>query len=67
MQDSPVTRTPEPGRARSPRPLARLTRLARWAARRRRAALGLALRGACHGAGTAAAGLVALWLQHRFR
>lgn len=36
-----------------------------WAAARRRPALALALRGACYGAGTGAAGLVTFWLEHR--
>lgn len=36
-----------------------------WALARRRAALALALRGACYGAGTGTVGLLTMWLQHR--
>ncbi|MFH9858914.1 hypothetical protein [Streptomyces sp. NPDC017202] len=39
--------------------------LTRWLSRRRRAAADQFLRGACYGAGTAVAGLVAVWLRTR--
>ncbi|MET7718839.1 hypothetical protein [Streptomyces sp. NPDC005407] len=37
--------------------------LVRWAARRRRAATGLLLRGACYGAGTGAVSILAVWVE----
>ncbi|MET9442398.1 hypothetical protein [Streptomyces sp. NPDC006610] len=44
----------------------RVTRdAARWLSRRRRVAADQFLRGACYGAGTAAVGLLAVWLQTR--
>jgi hypothetical protein len=49
---------------RAPRETAQtLRRLIRWAARRRRAAAALALRGACYGAGTAAVSVIAVWVE----
>lgn len=38
-------------------------RLVRWAARRRRTATGLLLRGACYGAGTGAVSILAVWVE----
>ncbi|GAA2485108.1 hypothetical protein [Streptomyces gobitricini] len=38
---------------------------ARWISRRRRVAADQFLRGACYGAGTAAAGLLVVWAQTR--
>jgi len=37
----------------------------RWLSRRHRTAVSLMLRGACTGTGTAAVGIVAVWVQHR--
>lgn len=37
--------------------------LVRWAARRRRTATGLLLRGACYGAGTGAVSIIAVWVE----
>lgn len=42
---------------------ATLHRLIHWAARRRRAATGLVLRGACYGAGTGAVSIIAVWVE----
>lgn len=36
----------------------------RWTRRRRRAALGLVLRGICYGLGTALVSTAAVWMQH---
>ncbi|MFD3776369.1 hypothetical protein [Streptomyces sp. NPDC058612] len=58
MHDSPH---PNPARTEPATP----PRLRGWIKRRYRTALGLALRGACYGAGTAAATATAYWLQHR--
>jgi hypothetical protein len=38
-------------------------RMVRWAARRRRIATGLLLRGACYGAGTGAVSILAVWVE----
>ncbi|MEX2981218.1 hypothetical protein [Streptomyces sp. C36] len=40
-------------------------RAARWTAVRRRAALGLVLRGICYGTGTGLMSLLVYWLQHQ--
>ncbi|GAA4704001.1 hypothetical protein [Streptomyces youssoufiensis] len=40
-----------------------IERATQWAARRRRAAVSLILRGACYGAGTSAVGLLAYWAR----
>ncbi|MEU1375364.1 hypothetical protein ABZ442_17130 [Streptomyces triculaminicus] len=40
-------------------------RVARWTAARRRAALGLVLRGTCYGTGTGLMSLLVYWLQHQ--
>jgi hypothetical protein len=55
-------KTPHPAEHRKRQKIRALTA---WAATRRRAALAQALRGACYGAGTGAAGLATLWIQHR--
>jgi hypothetical protein len=46
------------------RPRSLVNRVAAWAAARRRTAVSLALRGACYGAGTGAASILAYWLEH---
>ncbi|MGW2355161.1 hypothetical protein [Actinacidiphila glaucinigra] len=43
-----------------------LHRFVHWTRRRRRAALGLVLRGICYGLGTALVSTAAVWVQHRF-
>ncbi|MFD5935536.1 MULTISPECIES: hypothetical protein [unclassified Streptomyces] len=55
--------SPRPEAARTKQAIS--TRLRGWIKRRYRTALGLALRGACYGAGTAAATATTYWLQHR--
>ncbi|MFD6185629.1 hypothetical protein [Streptomyces goshikiensis] len=58
MHDSPRPDAPRTEPATS-------SRLCGWIKRRYRTALGLALRGACYGVGTAAATTTIYWLQHR--
>ncbi|MFE3032115.1 hypothetical protein ACFXKY_10720 [Streptomyces canus] len=43
----------------------RLIAVWEWTVRRRRIALAQLLRGACYGAGTGAAGLFFVWVEHR--
>ncbi|MFJ5220917.1 hypothetical protein ACIP98_40435 [Streptomyces sp. NPDC088354] len=45
---------------------AHLHRFVHWTRRRRRAALGLVLRGICYGLGTALVSTAAVWVQHLF-
>ncbi|MEU9186252.1 hypothetical protein AB0D14_17230 [Streptomyces sp. NPDC048484] len=42
-----------------------LHRLVRWTRPRRRAAVGLLLRGVCYGLGTGAVSLATFWVQNR--
>ncbi|MFE5842065.1 hypothetical protein ACFQ7N_10500 [Streptomyces niveus] len=60
MHDSPNT----PGAYAKPGP-GPVRRLIHWMKRRRRAALALALQGACYSAGTTAVGILGVWVQHR--
>ncbi|MFF3459676.1 hypothetical protein ACFYXH_36355 [Streptomyces sp. NPDC002730] len=52
-----------PARPRWSKTTETVRQLVRWAARRRRTATGLLLRGACYGAGTGAVSILAVWVE----